>query len=558
MAKMFVHYKGTVEAFKTAGLETTYANSIVFIKGGDDGTGAAVFTHGCYYANVDEALGALAYFKSVSDGTNVASAVDKNGVITFSADDPASVSVKVDEKGVHFALTEDFVKAVNETIPASVTAVDGKVDAEVERATQAEADLQTAVEAKAVTIDTTSTTDGYLKSYTIKQGSTTLGVIDIPKELVVTGGEVIVADAEEGLTKGEKYLKLSIANQEAPVYIAVKDLVDVYVGSAYIEISDSNEISIKTDDLKTALGIPTIETNLANLSAIVGTQTDEGATGDNATAFGRIKNLEEVVAGLTGSEDGSVESVETQINNAINALKGDMTSATIGALEDKVEALESGTVASIGGLKGEVALFGDTTAYNQVVFSTDGQTIKGTIEKLQTNKIILEGEVASDDTVFTSRISGAPANFDNVLGMLQGNDNYLKSQIATLDGAVVKKVNNYEPNENGEVTILVNAGLTGDVWTDTISGNTINGTVQDLLNNDFYVLEQAKGSVKSVNGVTPTDGAVTIDGGDIMANYDNDVKTVNEIFGTISNELAGIADYFNTKLDKTAFEWEEL
>ena len=39
-SKMFVHYKGTVAAFKEAGLESVYNNHIVFIKGGEaDGKG---------------------------------------------------------------------------------------------------------------------------------------------------------------------------------------------------------------------------------------------------------------------------------------------------------------------------------------------------------------------------------------------------------------------------------------------------------------------------------------------------------------------------------------
>jgi hypothetical protein len=46
---------------------------------------------------------------------------------------------------------------------------------------------------------------------------------------VVKSGEVITATTETGLVKGDKYIKLTIANQdESPIYIAVKDLVDVY------------------------------------------------------------------------------------------------------------------------------------------------------------------------------------------------------------------------------------------------------------------------------------------------------------------------------------------
>ena len=96
-----------------------------------------------------------------------------------------------------------------------------------------------------VTIDTTTTTEGYLKSYTIKQGENTVGTIDIPKDLVVTAGEVVVDP--EGQTAGT-YVKLTIANQDAPVYINVADLVDAYTAQAsatqvQLAISATNEIS---------------------------------------------------------------------------------------------------------------------------------------------------------------------------------------------------------------------------------------------------------------------------------------------------------------------------
>lgn len=80
-----------------------------------------------------------------------------------------------------------------------------------------------------ITIDTTTTTEGYLKSYTIKQGSTTVGTIDIPKDLVVTEGSVVTDP--EGQTKGT-YIKLVIANQTEPLYINVGSLVDIYTVQA--------------------------------------------------------------------------------------------------------------------------------------------------------------------------------------------------------------------------------------------------------------------------------------------------------------------------------------
>lgn len=97
-----------------------------------------------------------------------------------------------------------------------------------------------------VTIETASTaTEGYLKTYIVKQNNAEVGKIDIPKDLVVTEGSVVVNP--EGQSAGT-YIKLVIANQEAPIYINVADLVDAYTAQAsatqvQITISDDNIIS---------------------------------------------------------------------------------------------------------------------------------------------------------------------------------------------------------------------------------------------------------------------------------------------------------------------------
>lgn len=99
-----------------------------------------------------------------------------------------------------------------------------------------------------------SPTEGYLKSYELRKNGDKVGVsIDIPKDLVVTKGEVKEVEEEntpyEGASVGDLYLELSIANQGTPVYIPVKSLTDVYIGSTYISV-DAGVISIKYDDLK--------------------------------------------------------------------------------------------------------------------------------------------------------------------------------------------------------------------------------------------------------------------------------------------------------------------
>ena len=92
--------------------------------------------------------------------------------------------------------------------------------------------------------------NGYLKTYQFTYGAGSAFEIDIPKDLVVESGEVIVVADDSpvsGLTNGT-YLKLVIANQTAPVYINVADLCDVYTGKTAtdgisVTISASNEIS---------------------------------------------------------------------------------------------------------------------------------------------------------------------------------------------------------------------------------------------------------------------------------------------------------------------------
>lgn len=82
-----------------------------------------------------------------------------------------------------------------------------------------------------------------LKTYTFTQNGKAIGTINLAKELVVTGGDIVVID-------GVKNLQLTIANQTAPVNIPVNELVDVYTEGYLINIDESNEISIDIEGLR--------------------------------------------------------------------------------------------------------------------------------------------------------------------------------------------------------------------------------------------------------------------------------------------------------------------
>ena len=189
-----------------------------------------------------------------------------------------------------------------------------------------------------VTLATAATaTEGYLKTYVISQGTTEVGKIDIPKELVVTGGEVVVNPA--GQPAGT-YVKLTIANQDDPIFINVKDLVDVYTaaqGAAQVQlaISETNEISativagsIGTTELAdkavTAAKLADDAKALfdeAGAAADAETAAKGHADGLNTAMDTRMKVVEAAV--------GQGGSVQTQITTAIEGLDADVTSAAV-------------------------------------------------------------------------------------------------------------------------------------------------------------------------------------------------------------------------------------
>lgn len=107
--------------------------------------------------------------------------------------------------------------------------------------------------------------NGYLKTYQFTYGTGTTFEVDIPKDLVVESGEVIVVTDEapvSSLTNGT-YLKLVIANQTNPIYINVKDLCDVYTGKT---VTDGVSVTISgTNEISAALvGKAVSESNLAD------------------------------------------------------------------------------------------------------------------------------------------------------------------------------------------------------------------------------------------------------------------------------------------------------
>lgn len=121
--------------------------------------------------------------------------------------------------------------------------------------------VESKIETAKLTIDDKNTTDGALKSYKFMQGTTEVGTIDIPKDLVVKSGSVIVATEEDveidsSVELGETYIKLIVNATSEEVggdtlYIAAKSLVDSYTsGDDYISVDNSaNTIALNISEV---------------------------------------------------------------------------------------------------------------------------------------------------------------------------------------------------------------------------------------------------------------------------------------------------------------------
>lgn len=288
MSKMFVHYSKTKAEFISAGLPAQYTSHIVFIKGDANGNGSCIYTHGNYFANFKELLEAVNFVKGISVAGTSYNAAAGGGYVAFAAKDPSTVNVNAGSNGVEIGLTEAFVKKVDDVVALAasinadylkaedrtalenlITAAQNKGQEGLDKANEIAQDMGnvdnlstenkvvvaainevlaavgTGGTAAVVTITEKGATDAYAQVYEIKQGTTTVGTINIPKEMVVESGEVVTNPS--GQPAGT-YIKLTLQNVTNPLYIDVAKLVDVYTAQqnatkVQLNIDASNVIS---------------------------------------------------------------------------------------------------------------------------------------------------------------------------------------------------------------------------------------------------------------------------------------------------------------------------
>ena len=282
-------------------------------------------------------------------------------------------------------------EAIINSYKAADEALSGRID-------NLQTNLQTNL---AVTLDDTAAPgEGILKVYTIKQGGTSIGTINIPKDLVATSGSLVYCTKSESTytevdssTEGAiACIKMTIQNGN-PFYIEVVDLIE------YNSVKSNAEITL-TDTGHT------IEATVGAISSSKITFTPSGDKPADTTVQDALRDLYTQIG-----EGGSVAS---QIQAEIQKLDADLNA--------------SGTPAHNG------------------TFVVSGVTeVDGKITSVDSVEVEAAGAAAA---VKTALLGGADTNNDT-LGKLAG-------RIDTLDGAAVKSVNGQSPVGNGAVTINAN------------------------------------------------------------------------------------------------------
>lgn len=476
MGKMFFHYNGTVEQFKQLSNISDYASKIVFIKGGADGTGAAIYTHGEYYGTLDAAL---AQYQELSGKINN---------------------------------LKHFNKLSDGSVTAELTAHEGT--------------------------------------------------------LVIAGSsDVTTAVGADGFT---------------------------------VDLSTAAKTQIYT----------TLPNAIDEVSGRLGAKGDVAATGSEASAFGRIKNLETVVAGLTGAEGGNVESVDSKITKAINDLdveeiSGDYIKA-IKQVDGKIEAVtgtfnfdEAGAAAAvkeqvIGGA-GDTAnantIFGakkyaddkageavstaasDATAkantaeanakadtkakieaLDAVVSSTEGSHV--TVKVTEVDGVVTVVNVTENDIASAQELAKVKADVDYFFNdaLKDGDAQQVKDTLKEIQeyidgeaGGAAQMAQSIQEAKNAAQnaqTAANNAqthseGVASNLAEYQLNNNNRVTTIENSLKEDGTVGSQIAANTAAIQSITGADGSIA-----------SAVKNLKE---EINESLAGKVDSTQYQLDKQAF-----
>lgn len=219
--------------------------------------------------------------------------------------------------------------------------------------------------AAAITMEekTTDLGEGVAKAYVLKQGENTVGTINIPKDMVVQSGEVVVDPA--GQAAGT-YIKLVLANATNDViYVNVGTLVDIYkakanatqiqlaIDSATREISATIVAGSVTatelaDNAVVTAKIADGNVTKAKLSTEVQTELNKAHTHANADELAKVVDGD--VAKWNAAQANAEATAAADATSKANTAESNAKSHADGlntAMDNRVKALEAVTYVEI-------------------------------------------------------------------------------------------------------------------------------------------------------------------------------------------------------------------
>ena len=337
---------------KVASVEFTSPNTIVFKDGNDPANTIATVTlpeATSSTAGLMAATDKAALDKAVGDITALQESVTDNHIVAGDAsvtvtpgdgETTIAVKLKADNNALKLDATEGLY--VDETALTSyegVNAITVTDKAEAEGVKEIALKISANDKILSQTADgllatvaiakLSSATAGYASSYQLQdKDGNALGVtIDIPKDMVVSKGEVKTVETTDqpysGAVIGDKYIDLTIANNDGShIYIPVKDLVDVYTAGNGINVSGSNVISVVIDPASE--GFLTVSATGVKLAGVQNAINAAKATIDAYTINTKAINTNPVLNGadiaLTGYNYSGMVTATDTVNSAIQKL----------------------------------------------------------------------------------------------------------------------------------------------------------------------------------------------------------------------------------------------
>ena len=198
---------------------------------------------------------------------------------------------------------------------------------------------------------TSSTPEGVAKRYTITQLGSTVGTIDIPKDLVVSSGSVVAGtwagnSFTESASGKDQAIKLVIANQTTPIYINVAKLVDIYTAkknATQVQLAiDSATNEISASIVAGSITSTELDSATNNLLAKAGTAVQtvkEGTTNGTILVDDKPVNIHGLKsAAYKDSSDFATADQGAKADSAIQSVTGQTAVANSSYVKVSVEA----------------------------------------------------------------------------------------------------------------------------------------------------------------------------------------------------------------------------